>query len=153
MKGDLERVRCIADYQFGNGAGDVLFPSDTELIYSRNTGRIRYIKYAGELIASFRPTDGMLTLSITGAESIVKDLPSFEYFVRVMDEVSQFPARGGDVFAKHVVDAGEKIRPGDEVVIVDSRRRVLAVGRSMLNKREMLDFSRGVAVKIRHGKE
>jgi len=153
MKEDIKRIKAIADYQFGNGAGDVLFSSNTELIYSRNTGRIRHMKLGDDLIANFRPSDGMLTLSIFGAEKLIDGIPSMEYTVQVMDEVSRFPAKGGDVFAKHVVTAGEKIRPGDEVVVIDSKRRVIAVGKSMMNKKEMLAFQRGVAVKTRHGRK
>jgi predicted RNA-binding protein (TIGR00451 family) len=50
------------------------------------------------------------------------------------------------------VDAGDAVRPGDEVVVLDSRREVVAVGRALLNRREMLSFRTGAAVKVRRGR-
>ncbi len=61
-------------------------------------------------------------------------------------------SQGRNAFAKHVVDAGEAIRPGDEVIILNSRREVLGVGRALLNREEMLAFDVGVAVKTRRGR-
>jgi len=153
MKEDLRRIRGIANYQFGCGAGTVLFPDDVSIEYSRNTGRIRHI-YVGEgLIAAFRPNDGLFTLTIGGARRLMSGLDGFGYFVRVSDDVSEFVNKGKNVFAKHVVDAGEKIRPGDEVIVVDSGGDVLAVGKALLVKEEMLAFKRGVAVKVRRGRD
>ena len=60
------------------------------------------------------------------------------------------PSASG-VSPKHVVDAGEEIRPGDEVIVLYSKREVLGVGRALLNLEEMLAFDVGVAVKIRRG--
>jgi predicted RNA-binding protein (TIGR00451 family) len=68
-----------------------------------------------------------------------------------MDDVSTFIAEGGDVFAKHVVKADNDIRPKDEVIVVDERGEVLAVGRAVLSGEEMIAFMRGVAVKARRG--
>jgi predicted RNA-binding protein (TIGR00451 family) len=153
MKEDLRRIRGIADYQFGRGAGTVLFPDEVSIEYSRNTGRIRHI-YVGEmLLAAFRPNDGLFTLTIGGARRLTSGLDGFGYFVRVSDDVSDFVGKGRNVFAKHVEDAGEKIRPGDEVIVVDSGRNVLGVGKALLVKEEMLAFKRGLAVKVRRGRD
>ena len=43
MKGDLDKLRAIADYQFGNGAGDLLFPKNVWIEYSKNTSRNKFI--------------------------------------------------------------------------------------------------------------
>jgi predicted RNA-binding protein (TIGR00451 family) len=59
---------------------------------------------------------------------------------------------GKNVFAKHVVEAGVNIRPGDETIVIDSKNRVLAVGRALLTREEMLTFCVGVAVKTRRGR-
>jgi predicted RNA-binding protein (TIGR00451 family) len=153
MKEDLRRIRGIADYQFGRGVGMVLFPDNVSIDYSRNTGRIRHIYAGEELLAAFRPNNGLFTLTIAGARRLISDLEGFGYSVRVSDDVSEFVSQGRNIFAKHVVDAGERIRPGDEVIIVDSRRNVLAVGKALLVKEEMLAFKKGVAVKVRRGRD
>jgi predicted RNA-binding protein (TIGR00451 family) len=69
----------------------------------------------------------------------------------VQDDVSSFIAKGRSVFAKHVDDCDEEIRPEEEVVVVDSKFEVLAVGRAVLTGREMEHFSKGVAVRVRRG--
>jgi uncharacterized protein with predicted RNA binding PUA domain len=69
-----------------------------------------------------------------------------------MDDVVEAVEIGGNVFAKHVVDAGDAIRPGDEVVVVDSRGDVVAVGKALLTREEMLRFKAGAAVKVRRGR-
>jgi predicted RNA-binding protein (TIGR00451 family) len=152
MNRDLLIIRSIADYQFGQRAGAILFPENAVIIYSKNTGRFRHIYFNDTLIANFRANDGMLTLSIHGARLLMKKIPDFEYSVVVLDEISEFPSKGRNIFAKHVIHAGEKIRPGDEVIIVNSKKEVLAVGRSMMNSIEMATFKKGVAVKVRHGR-
>jgi len=152
MDGDLRRVRGVADYQFGPGVGAALFPEGVTIEYSRNTGRIRHIYIGDVLLASFRPTDGLFTLTMAGAERLMAGLDAPRFTVTVTDEAAEFVAQARNVFAKHVVDAGDAIRPGDEVVVLDGGRGVLAVGRALLNGEEMLAFRSGVAVKVRRGR-
>lgn len=74
-----------------------------------------------------------------------------KYIVKVRDEVAEFIAEGGDVFAVHVVEVDDAVRPKDEVVVTDEKRNVLAVGHAVLSGEEMRAFKRGVAVKTRRG--
>lgn len=151
MDRDLRRIRAIADYQFGPGCGAALFPEGASTERSLKTGKIRLVHVGDVLLASLRPTDGMFTLTIAGAERLAKGVKDLGYTVTVLDEVSEFVSQGRNVFAKHVVDAGEAIRPGDEVIILNPKREVLGVGRALLNREEMLAFGVGVAVKTRRG--
>jgi len=152
LENSLRRIRSVADYQFGKGVGVNLFPKKVEILFSKRTGRIRYVYLGGERLATLRPTDGFLSLSIAGAKRIVENVDSVECLVRVQEDVAQFIARGGDVFAKHVVEAGKAVRPKDEVIVVDGNGEVLAVGRAVLSGEEMKSFKHGVAVKVRHGR-
>ena len=151
MEDPLRRIRAVADYQFGRGVGAGLFPDGVRVVFSRRTGRIRYIYLDGKRLATMRPTDGMFSLSIKGARRIAEGMASARCFIKVEDDVSKFIAQGGDVFAAHVVEADDEVRAKDEVVVLDSNRKVLAVGRAMLSGEEMKAFKRGVAVKIRRG--
>ncbi len=151
MKDDLLKIRCIADYQFGKGVGGTLFPENVEILYSKATGRIRYINLNDQRLATLRPTDGLLSLSTTAAKILVGIKRLAHCFVTVKNDVSVFIAKGGDVFAVHVVKADEEIRCKEEVVVVDENDSVLAVGRAALSAPEMLAFKTGVAVKVRHG--
>jgi predicted RNA-binding protein (TIGR00451 family) len=147
----LERIRSTADLQFGKGVGKLLFSDDVEIIYSRKTGRIRYVNLKGKRLATLRPTDGLLSLSIEAADYMTKKIASARCFVTVRNDVAKFVAEGGDVFAAHVVAADEEIRSKDEVIIVDENRKTIAVGRTLLSSLEMKAFKTGVAVKVRHG--
>jgi uncharacterized protein with predicted RNA binding PUA domain len=151
MENALSRIRSIADYQFGKGVGSTLFPENVEIVYSKATGRIRYLNLNGERLATLRPTDGLLSLSITAARFIPENTSFSRCFVTVQQDVSAFVADGGDVFAAHVVKADEEIHSKDEVIVVDEDNRVLAVGRALLSSSEMMAFKTGVAVKVRHG--
>jgi conserved protein with predicted RNA binding PUA domain len=151
MENSLEKVRAIADYQFGKGVGTALFPSNIEIQYSPRTGRIRYINLDGERLATLRPTDGVLSLSIKAAVFMACKTPYAKCFVTVKSEVSKFIAEGGDVFAVHVVKVDEEVGAKDEVIVLDEQGQVLAVGRSVLSSAEMKAFKTGVAVKVRHG--
>ncbi len=151
MENALRRVRSVADYQFGKGVGVKLFPENVEILYSKATGRIRYINLNGERLATLRPTDGLLSLSITGAKRVAANVDSFQCFVAVRDDVAQFVADGSDVFAAHVVKVDDEVHAKDEVIVVDEAGKVLAVGRAMLSSSEMRAFKTGVAVKVRHG--
>jgi uncharacterized protein with predicted RNA binding PUA domain len=151
MESALDKVRIIADYQFGKGVGVKLFPENIEIQYSPRTGRIRYINLNGKRLATLRPTDGLLSLSTEAAIFMTENLPFARCFVTVRNDISEFIADGGGVFAAHVVLVDDKIRPKDEVIVKDETGNVLAVGRAMLSSVEMTAFKTGVAVKVRHG--
>ena len=152
MESSLRRIRSIADYQYGQGVGSKLFPDNVEIQYSKATGRIRYINLKGERIATLRPTDGLLSLSIKAARALKESAPSTKCFVTVRNDIARFVADGGDVFAAHVVSADEDIHAKDEVIVLSEDGTVLAVGRAFFSSGEMLAFKTGVAVKVRHGK-
>jgi len=149
---ELRKLRGIADYQFGRGCGDVLFPSNITITYSKGTGRIRHIYLEGKRIATLRPNDGLFTLTITGAELLLSKIENPIFGVTVAEGVEKDITEGKSVFAKHIIEASPNIRSGDEVIVLNKQRRVLAVGRALLNGEEILAFKIGVAVKVRRGR-
>ena len=151
MEDPINRVRSVADYQLGEGVGKKLFPDNIEIQFSPRTGRIRYINLNGERLATLRPTDGLLSLSVKAAKFIAEHVPEAKCFITVKNDVAQYIAKGGDIFAVHVVKVDEDIRPKDEVIAIDEDRNVLAVGRTLLSSSEIIAFKTGVAVKVRHG--
>jgi predicted RNA-binding protein (TIGR00451 family) len=149
----LQRIRGVADHQFGKGVGAKLFPESVEILYSKRTGRIRYVTLRGERLATLRPTDGLFSLSLKTARFLAENAGLAKCFVIVRNDVSEFVADGGDVFAVHVVKVNDEVHAKDEVIVVDEANSVLAVGRAILSSSEMLAFKTGVAVKVRHGAE
>jgi predicted RNA-binding protein (TIGR00451 family) len=151
LENPINRIRSVADYQLGKGVGEKLFPENVEIIYSKRTGRIRYVYMDGKRLATLRPTDGLFSLSIEGARRIVENKIPARCLVTVKKDAAKFIAEGGDVFAAHVVKADKEIRPRDEVIVIDEKGKVLAVGRAVLSGEEMMAFKTGVAVKVRRG--
>jgi len=147
----LEKTRKIADYQFGKDAGTVLIPDDAKITFSRTTGRIRHIHSKGKLLATLRPTDGMLSLTVDGAKRLNQEGHIADMMVEVSKDAAPFIAKGKSVFAKHIIHASAKIQPYEETIVRNKDGELLAVGKAVLTGREMMTFKRGIAVRVRRG--
>ena len=147
---ELRRIRVVANYQFGRRASRI-FPDKVQITRSPNTHRIRHIYHDEKLLATYRPKDGLLALSIAGGEALQKIFKPPRLRVRVVPGVEEFITKGGNVFCKHVQEVDPELRPAEEVLVVDQEDKLLAVGRSFFNAEEMLSFKTGVGVKVRHG--
>ena len=147
---DLASLRTVADYQFGAGAGEALFPPQEELTVRRSTGgRPRQVVADEGRLVSYG-VDGRFTLGIAGGKRLYEALEG-DYAVVVGDESEPFVREGRNVFAKFVSDVGDDVRPRDEVVVVHETGDVLAVGRAELSADGMREFETGMAVKVREG--
>ncbi|MCW1298488.1 MAG: tRNA guanosine(15) transglycosylase TgtA [Candidatus Parvarchaeota archaeon] len=152
-KGDISTIREIADFQFGNGTGKILFPDNVKIIKSEKTGRIRKIFLNGKLIATLRARDGFFALRIEGAKLLKNALkfPNYRVIICNDKKVQQLISEGKNLFAKFVKNCDMKIIPREEVLVVDEDDNLIAVGEAVLNAEEMLEFKRGLAVKVREG--
>ena len=148
----LKRARIIADYQFGRGAGEALFPDETTYSLSK-TRRLRYLYAEKERIATVRASDNLLTLSMLGARRLHAFLPRPRLRVVSSDDAAPFVAKGGNLFAKHVLEVDSEIRAGEEVLVVDSHDQLLATGTAVLAPEEMMQIKRGLAVAARKAAE
>ena len=70
--------------------------------------------------------------------------------VALRAEIDDFVPQGS-VLAPGVVDAGDDVRVGDEVVVEGPS--ALAVGRAGMSGPEMTGSTRGIAVQVRHSRE
>jgi predicted RNA-binding protein (TIGR00451 family) len=147
----LQKIRSVADYQFGRDAGKKIFPDEVRVVYSKNTGKIRHIHLKEELLATLRPTTGLFVLTLAGAKRLAHEVKPLRCWVKVHDDAEPFVSKGRSAFAKHVIEADDEIRPNEEVVVINRKGEVLAVGRALLSGKEMKEFSRGVAVRVRRG--
>ncbi len=105
----------------------------------------------GKLLATYRPKDGLLALTVNGGLALKQVFKAPKLRVKVTPGVESFIKKGGNVFAKHVIGVDPELRPEEEVLVVDKKDRLLAVGRSFFNAIEMQSFKIGIAVKVRHG--
>ncbi|MFX1577588.1 MAG: PUA domain-containing protein [Promethearchaeota archaeon] len=150
MNEKLYRLRGIANYQFNAPIGHLLFPDKCTVEVSKSSGRIRRVKLNSIILATIRAHDGMIVLTIAGGQRLHQSLPYPKRRVMIQKDVGHFIAKGRSVFAKHVSLVDSDLRAGDEVLVVDNKDTLLAVGKANLSPQEMLDLTRGVAVKVRH---
>ena len=146
----LDRVRTIADYQFGKGAGNALFPDGVRFIMGR-TGRLRQVVQGNKRIATLRANDGFLILSAFGGQKLKEALPFPQKRVIMNDDSAPFVAKGKTAFCKFIVDCDPEIRALEEVLLVDKEDNLLATGQALLCAAEMKAFKKGTAVSVRFG--
>lgn len=95
-------------------------------------------------MGTIRAEDGFFIPSVKGAGLLKKHMKK----VVIKDpEVVTLIKRGKSVFAKFVSKADD-ILPGEEVAVSDGKN-IIAVGQALLNSKEIKEFERGVAVKVR----
>ena len=150
-KDDVKKVKAIADYQFGMGAGEALFKGNINIEKSKKTGKIRHIYDGKTLIVNMRASDSYLILSKEGAKRLHAAMPFPQNRVVVNEHSVPFALDGKSVFSKFVVDCDENIRSKDEVLIVDEDDKLLAYGKSLLGACEIEQFETGQAIKTRKG--
>lgn len=146
----LKRVRMMADYQFGKGAGAVLFDEDSKFQLSK-TKRIRQVHSNGERIATVRAKDGFFTLSMEGAKRLHAHLKAPAMRVAVADDAVPFVSKGKTAFCKHVLSVDSDVRAMEEIFVTDKEDRLLATGQLVLSPHEILCSESGAAVLVRNG--
>jgi len=146
---DILRISAVANMQFGKDASKTLFDGETKIIKSKKTGKIRNIYCDEKHILSMRAGDGMFTLKIDGAKFLHRSFKYPRLRVTIENDAVSFVKQGKSVFAKFVLDCDPELRPFDECLIVDEKDELIAVGRCLLNRSEMLSFNYGMAVKTR----
>ena len=149
----LRKIKAICDYQFGPLITDVLFDNNNNIHieFSKNTGRMRHIYYQENLLLNFRPTNGFFTLSLFSARKIIKSVPKPILRVIVQNEISEFIKKGRNVFCKHIIDIDDNLRALDEVIVVNQKDELLAIGKLMFPVPYLRSFKRGIAVNVRRG--
>ncbi|GAA5818106.1 MAG: tRNA-guanine(15) transglycosylase [Methanobrevibacter sp. CfCl-M3] len=148
---DYDKIKSIADYQFGNGTGDVLFKGEVKIEKSKKTDKIRHIYCDDELVANMRASDSYFVLAKEGARRLHKAIKFPNNRVIVNSDAESFTREGKSVFSKFVVGCDSNIRSKDEVLIVNEKDDLLAFGRSLLNHNEIMNFNTGQAIKNRKG--
>lgn len=144
---ELTRLRRIADYQFGSGAGSPLFPDSVEFKHS-TTGRVSQVLLDGSRVATLK-TDGQLTLGEVGGKRLHENLEPPRMRVEFGDESVPYLREGRNGFAKFVERVDDAVRARDEVLVTGPGDEYVTTGRAELSANEMRDFEKGVAVFVR----
>ena len=139
---EANTIRAVADYQFGAGAGDELFP---DIQTPGRYPQLRAESPDGEQLAALAQQYGVLSLTVAGARRWVEsDVPTKTV------EIDPFVPHGS-VLAPGITDASDDIRVGDDVVVAGDA--AFGVGRAEMSGPEMQDSTRGIAVQMRHVEE
>ena len=140
------KLQHSLDALFGNGVSKYL-PKDIEMVFSRKTGRMRTVSHKGKLLCTLR-IDGGLAISTYFAQILLKSKAFKENCLEINKDAAPFVMEGRSVFCKHVVWCGKKVRiSADTPVLFENK--VIAVGKAVLSCEMILDFDRGVAIKVR----
>lgn len=142
-------VNAIVDYQFGADSHQILDHTPLQIERSRKTGILRRFSDDSGLLGTFRASDFVIVPSPRFAQRLHAFLPIPKMRVVSGDEAVPFVRQNKDLLAKFVIKADPAIRCGEEVLIVDEQDSFLNYGKSVLSVPEMLDFNRGVAVRVR----
>jgi len=134
-----ETLRCIARYQFGRDIAEEIIPDGCKV-----EGRYPALRAIinGKQIASVSEKRGLLSLTIEGGKILFSKKRSL---VKVDRDVKV----KGSILAVGIDDADADIRVGDEVVIL-KEDNLYAVGVARMNGEEMVEATRGEAVRVRH---
>lgn len=146
------------DYVFGRGTSNSINLEDLEFELSPRTGRLRYVRFktTNDILFTFR-SNGSIAPTIKGAKlmlgekirNAIRRRP--RWTITVIDGVSPIVSSGNTVFCKHVVHCDDSLRANEDVVILNEKGDLLAVGRTVLSGRAIKQFKRGAAVKVREG--
>jgi len=151
---DLDRIRELADGQFGPGAGRALLPGD-DMVAVLNKApaedRMDELILDGMVVAAMRfdPGSGWRLLPrLEGAERLAG--VATRGVVVLHGDAVPFIEDGKSVLAPGVDAASDDIQVGDEVIVVDPERHVVAVGTARMTGPEMAEADHGASVKVRH---
>lgn len=147
---DLEKVRALMDYQFGVDAGS-LIPDNARIKKSRATKRIRWIYVGRDMVASVRASDHYIIPHMKLAVQLKDKFrkPRLRVVLSDDEDAVGFVRDGKSVMCKFVVEVDPELRAGDECLVVDKDDNLVRTGTLALSPKEMLDFDRGVAVRVR----
>ncbi|MFX0050881.1 MAG: tRNA guanosine(15) transglycosylase TgtA [Candidatus Hermodarchaeota archaeon] len=146
---NLHILNAIIDYQFGKGTHKIFDNEQIIIERSPKTGIFRRFLGESGLLGTFRASD----FSIIPTKNFARRLHNFLYYPRMrvvaMEESIPFIIKNKDLLAKFVHDVDSDIRCGEEVFIIDKNDTFLNSGTSVLSALEMIEFNRGVAVRVR----
>ncbi|MFQ5979802.1 MAG: DUF5591 domain-containing protein [Candidatus Heimdallarchaeota archaeon] len=134
-------LKDTLDYQFGKNTSKMILDG-SETIKGKPHIRMQVYK-DNSVILTYLASTGMVTLSWRAAELLMKEMVNIVHF-------NGDKLKGSTLFCSAIEKADEKIRPGDEVMILGRNEQLLGIGRSLLSSNALVHLQRGPGVKIRH---
>ena len=136
----LYRFRAIANYQFGYGAGEILFPEGTQFKFKSFN---EVAEYNQKQLASLARGSGLLTLTLEGAIQLIEKFTGN----RVIFDGNEII--GSALYCSGISDASPEIKPGDDVFVFNQEGKFLGIGKTNLTGCELKDLKYGLGVTLR----
>ena len=136
----LRFLKAVADFQFGEGVGDILFTENIS-IYGRKELGFKVSRNNQHLV-TFNPSRGLLNLSLQAASLMYEEALNKVIFDGEKIE-------GSTIFAKGIIEASSDIRAGDEVIILNSKGIIIGIGTSYLSGEVLKIMQKGKGISIR----
>lgn len=149
---DILLLRRTVDRQFGDGSGSALFPDGKIVLLNKVPAldRMDEVIMDGKIIGTLRfdPGRGWSFLSRLEAARVIQYAASKGVVVADNGAVDPI-CQGKNLMAPGVVRVIGDIRCGDEVIVTTEKGEAIATGIAKMSGEEMIESSRGVAVKTR----
>ncbi|MHA1844082.1 MAG: DUF5591 domain-containing protein [Promethearchaeota archaeon] len=155
-KGSIARSKSITrkiikmvDYQFGKGVGDKLMNHPFRLKYNKKRNVIEVLtKINGNKLLDFKREDGIINLTLKGAEIIFQEMNNRNVIVFNGDSV-----QGNTLFRAGIVDFDPYLKPNEQVLILNRNKdEVIAVGKAIVGGLFIKNSKTGRIVKIHEKK-
>lgn len=148
----IDRIREIADLQFGKGVGLALIPDGHLVVLNKapSIDRMDEVVCDGAILASMKYDIGIgwrLILRMQGAMRAEGVLS--KGFVVCDPSAVKFVQDSKNLMAPGVIDAHPDVSDGDEVLIVTPEMKVIATGIAKMSAAGMIAADKGVGVKTR----
>ncbi len=152
-KADIKVLRDLILYQYGAESIKIfnyLDISRMKMCYSASTGRLRGVVYDDKILATIRASDFTLIPHLPLGILLHRVFPYPKWRIVIVNEiVEDLLNEGYTVFSRHIIDGDPRIRPYDEIIIVDEDDELIAVGRALVDYETMITSTYGSAVQIR----
>ncbi|HDP97516.1 MAG TPA: 3'-phosphoadenosine 5'-phosphosulfate sulfotransferase, partial [Euryarchaeota archaeon] len=138
--GDIQRIRSLADRQFGAGCGDLLLPEDRIAILNRcpSLDRMDEIVVDGDTLGAVifdPPNREKIVLRPSGAARMLNAMTTG----RVVADRGALPSisKGSNLMGPGVVSADETIQKDDDIVLLSESGEIIGTGLAKMSGREM----------------
>lgn len=149
---DLEIIRATVDSQFGEGCGAEMLPVDRVVLLNKCPGvdRMDEVIVDGRVVGSHvhSPGNGWSFVIRTEGAHFIRAKATKSWLI-VDDGAIPSMRKGSSAMAVGVLDADRDIKVGDEIIVFDKERTVIATGRAKMTGSQMVEADRGPAIKNR----
>lgn len=150
---DLARLRRLIDVQFGQGTGEAVLPPECIVLLNKapDIDRTDEVIVGGSVIGARRfsllGNDKFLPRPSSAATIGARITKNWV----VVDDIAAAAIRDrkASTLAVGVDECAEGIEPGDDVIVLNHKRKAVSVGVSKMSTAQMRQHLRGTAVKTR----